>query len=197
MERIKSKRRASAEPASISSRSKSQFPTMTVSLSMSWQANEHAVRSHSLVKLCILLTSPSLLGWSYSDIWAKRKAVIRITIRSIIWGGTPENALLAREANGVCANCSCKASICRIHCGSGSGGRLGHIDKLQPRSPQAPATPCLRPLAVSLNWNFHHRFGVPVLASNQIAIMNSAESGYPERSLKSVAVSILNRRKLC
>jgi len=88
MERIKSKRRASAEPASISSRSKSQFPTMTVSLSMSWQANEHAVRSHSLVKLCILLTSPSLLGWSYSDIWAKRKAVIRITIRSIIWGGT-------------------------------------------------------------------------------------------------------------
>jgi hypothetical protein len=61
---------------------------MTVSLSISRQANEHAVRSHSLVKLCILLTSPLALGCSYSDIWAKRKAVIRITIRSIIWGGT-------------------------------------------------------------------------------------------------------------
>jgi hypothetical protein len=33
---------------------------------------------------------PFALGWSYSDIWAKRKAVIIITSHSIIWGGTPE-----------------------------------------------------------------------------------------------------------
>jgi hypothetical protein len=92
---------------------------------------------------------------------------------------------------------SCKRSICRIHYGSGSGGHRGHITKLQPHSPQAPATTYLRPLAVPLNWNFHHWFGVPVLASNQIATMNSAESGYPERSPKSVAASVLNRRKLC
>jgi hypothetical protein len=35
---------------------------MTVSLSISWQANEHAVRSHSLVKFCILITTPLAPG---------------------------------------------------------------------------------------------------------------------------------------
>jgi hypothetical protein len=43
---------------------------------------------------------PLALGWFYSDIWAKkRKAVIRITIRPIILGGTPEKALLASESS--------------------------------------------------------------------------------------------------
>jgi hypothetical protein len=59
---------------------------------------------------------PFALGWFYSDIWAKRKAVIRITIRSIIWGGTPEEALLGPGSQPFLVRiASCKPSICRIH----------------------------------------------------------------------------------
>jgi hypothetical protein len=49
-----------------------------------------------------------------------------------------------------------------------SGGRYGHSAKLQPQSPQASSAPCVRLLAVPLHGNFRQRFGVPVLASNQI-----------------------------
>ena len=141
---------------------------------------------------------PLALGWFYSDIWAKRTAVIRITIRAIIWGGTLEKALLAREASHCWRElASCKEYKLCINYRSYSGGRRGHIAKLQPHFPQAPATTCLRPLAVPLDCNFRHRFGVPVLACNEIATMDSAEIGHPERSPKSVAVSVLKCQKRC
>ena len=58
----------------------------------------------------------------------------------------------------------------------GSGSLYGHTAKLQPRSPQAPAAPCVRLLAVPLPWNFRHRFGVPVLACSQIV----SAGGHPD-----------------
>jgi hypothetical protein len=57
---------------------------------------------------------------------------------------------------------------------AGSGGGCEHTAKLQARAPHA-STPCVRLLAVPLHWTFCNRFGVPVLASNQIATRDGAE----------------------
>jgi hypothetical protein len=86
---------------------------MTVSLSISSQANEHAVRSHSFAKVSIPLTTlllAAVILWHLS----KRTAVIGITIRSIVRSGTrvdcsPQSALLAREA----IRCWCELRLAR------------------------------------------------------------------------------------
>jgi hypothetical protein len=117
---------------------------------------------------------PFALGWFYSDIWAKRKAVIENhnSVDYLGWNAR-RGATGAGKPAVLGANCVLQAVNMPHTLGSGSGGRRGHIAKLQPHSPQAPATPCLRPLAVPPDWNFHHRFGVPVLACSPIATMDT------------------------